>query len=292
MSETTAETWAVVDEAGAIHEVDVSEGRTGSPPWVAHVADGTARRSLTSARDAVVMMAQARGWSIAEVLAPGQVSRAGIERERDEAWALLDAVREVLGPTCADATHEALPGLVAEVVACDAEMHREVDARGERLREMAAEVAHLEARRGALIAEVDRLAARDRDAGVVIEDLRKMLAGASVDLAAARDDAAQARLDGAREMREQPVAWGAMPTAAEVAARCEGREEPHRGAPWMRRHTDTSGDFVEVMYLRAIDGLMYFRDPDGAVWYLMRAAHETSRWRPIDSDGVAVGGAQ
>lgn len=170
-----------------------------------------------------------------------------------------------------------------------------------------------------------------------------MLAGASVDLAAARDDAAQARLDGAREMREraagvcdaeragheatggamrdptywgclanehrraaeairalplpeapapQPVAWGAMPTAAEVAARCEGREEPHRGAPWMRRHTDTSGDFVEVMYLRAIDGLMYFREPDGAVWYLMRAVHETSRWRPIDSDGVAVGGAQ
>ena len=217
-----AETWAVVDEAGERHEGDVSEGRTGAPPWVAHVADGTARRSLTSARDAVVLMAQARGWSIVEVLAPGQVSRAGIERERDEARALLDAVREALGPTCADATHEALPGLVAEVVACDAEMHREVDARGEQLRETAAKVAHLEARRGALIAEVDRLAARDRDAGVVIEDLRKMLAGASVDLAAARDDAAQARLDGAREMRELTAAVaqeaGGRLTPAEIRA--------------------------------------------------------------------------
>ena len=155
---------------------------------------------------------------------------------------------------------EALPGLVAEVVACDAEMHCEVDARGEQLRAMAAEVAHLEARRGALLAEVDRLTAA----------------------------LTTARLDGAREMREQPVAWGTMPTAAEVAARCEGREEPHRGAPWMRRHTDTSGDFVEVVYLRAIDGLMYFREPDGAVWYLMRAVHETSRWRPINDDGASA----
>jgi len=308
---------------------------------------------------------------------------------------LLNAVRDALGPTCADATHEALPGLVAEVVACDAAMHREVDARGERLRalravaqaaaalvlwhdantpdgylndadgrmwsmidalraagyemptgtltgatreEMAAEVAHLEARRGALLAEVDRLHALDRDAGVVIEDLRKMLAEANAAVATAR-------ADGAREMREraaavaercaderggtqarlfaagdvdgamvvgikggeatrieeairalplpeasapQPVAWGAMPTAAEVEARCEGRAEPARGAPWMRRHADTSGDFVEVVYLRAIDGLMYFREPDGAVWYLMRAVHESSRWRPIDDDGAAA----
>jgi hypothetical protein len=98
MSETMTETWAVVDEAGVIHGVDVSEGRSGSPPWVAHVADGTARRSLTSARDAVVLMAQARRWSVAEVLAPGVETRAS-------------------------------------------------------------EVAHLEGRRGALLAEVDRLTA-------------------------------------------------------------------------------------------------------------------------------------
>ena len=234
-----AETWAVVDEAGERHEVAVSEGRTGAPPWVAHVADGTARRSLTSARDAVVMMAQARKWSIAEVLAPGQETAAraaraaladafarGADLQRGlirafatsadpaeidavmsptvpddlgaelHARRLLDGVREALGPTCADATHEALPGLVAEVVACDAEMHREVDEQRDRLREMAAEVAHLEARRGALLAEVDRLAARDRDAGVVIEDLRKMLA--------------TARLDGAREMRERAALLEAL----------------------------------------------------------------------------------
>jgi hypothetical protein len=69
---------------------------------VAHVADGTARRSLTSARDAVVLIAQAMGWSIAEVLAPGVETRA-------------------------------------------------------------AEVAHLEARRGALLAEVDRVTAALRE---------------------------------------------------------------------------------------------------------------------------------
>lgn len=229
MSETTAETWAVVDEAGAIHEVDVSEGRTGSPPWVAHVADGTARRSLTSARDAVVLMAQARGWSVAEVLAPGQVSRAGIERERDEARGLLDSVREALGPTCADATHEALPGLVAEVVACDAEMHREVDARGEQLRETAAKVAHLEARRGALIAEVDRLTAARYVGGGNAEDWRALAvsnAGArdevTAELLAAREALASARLDGAREMRELTAAVaqeaGGRLTPAEIRA--------------------------------------------------------------------------
>jgi len=298
MSETTTETWAVVDEAGAIHEVDVSEGRTGSPPWVAHVADGTARRSLTSARDAVVLMAQARGWSVAEVLAPGQVSRAGIERERDEARGLLDSVREALGPTCADATHEALPGLVRTVVQCDAATHEWCDEQREQLRETAAEVAHLEARRGALIAEVDRLAARDRDAGVVIEDLRKMLAGASVDLAAARDDAAQARLDGAREMREQPVAWGAMPTAAEVAAHVARAEPyPHAGAPWLRRYIAFDGSDVtgiEVVYLYVDRERVMTRRPTHGVVYGATVREIASEWRPIDSDGVAVltGGAQ
>ena len=75
-------------------------------------------------------------------------------------------------------------------------------------KEMVAKIEHLEARRGALIAEVDRLAARDRDAGVVIEDLRKMLA--------------TARLDGAREMRELTAAVaqeaGGRLTPAEIRA--------------------------------------------------------------------------
>lgn len=183
MSET--EQWAVVDGDGAVHEVAVDEGRGSARSWWAATPD-VARRSHASARDAVVLVAQAQGWSIAEVLEPGAEMRA-------------------------------------------------------------AEVAHLEARRGALLAEVDRLTARDR------------------------------------------VTWGAMPTAAEVAARCEGREEPHRGAPWMRRHADASGDFVEVVYLRrTIDGRTFHRSPSGGVWYLMREEHEASRWRPIDDDGAAA----
>ena len=205
------ETWAVVDDEGAAHEVAVSEGRGSARSWWAATPD-VARRSHASARDAVVLVAQACGWPIAEVLAPGQVAKADVREQgetaarrayaaRDEVVAaldetrtLLDGVHAALGPTCADAAHEALPGLVREVVQCD---------------ETRAEVAHLEARRGALLAEVDRLMARDRDACVVIEDLRKMLASANADLAAAREEcdrlwarADEARAEGAREMRE------------------------------------------------------------------------------------------
>ena len=151
------------------------------------------------------------------------------ERAHGAARGLLDSVREALGPTCADATHEALPGLVAEVVACDAEMHREVDARGERLRAMAAEVAHLEARRGALIAEVDRLAAALYVGGGNAEDWRALAvsnAGArdevTAELLAAREALASARLDGAREMRELTAAVaqeaGGRLTPAEIRA--------------------------------------------------------------------------
>ena len=277
-----SETWAVIDEAGVIHEVDVSEGRTGSPPWVAHVADGTARRSLTSARDAVVLMAQARGWGVAEVVAPGDISL----RER-------------------------------------------------------------------MSAEVDRLTARDHDAGVVIEDLRKMLAGANADLVVAREDAeqarserdmtadeverrgdmirgmraeiTQARLDGAREMREraaglaqiagdtllatgiralplpeapapQPVAWGAMPTAAEVAAHVARAEQyAHGGAPWLRRYVAFDGSAVtgiEVVYLYVDRERVMTRRPTHGVVYGATAREIASEWRPVDGDGVAVGGAQ
>jgi hypothetical protein len=92
-----AETWQVVDETGAAHEVAVDEGRGSSRSWWAATPD-VARRSHVGPRDAVVLVAQACGWGIAEVLAPGVETRA-------------------------------------------------------------AEVAHLEARRGALLAEVDRLTA-------------------------------------------------------------------------------------------------------------------------------------
>ena len=101
MSETTGEAWAVVDEAGERHEVAVDEGRGSARSWWAATPD-VARRSHASARAAVVLVAQACEWSIAEVLAPGQETRA-------------------------------------------------------------AEIAHLEARRGALLAEVDRLTAALRE---------------------------------------------------------------------------------------------------------------------------------
>ena len=92
-----AETWQVVDETGAAHEVAVDEGRGPSHSWWAATPD-VARRSHVSARAAVVLVAQACEWAVVEELAPGVETRA-------------------------------------------------------------AEVAHLEARRGALLAEVDRLTA-------------------------------------------------------------------------------------------------------------------------------------
>jgi len=92
-----SETWQVVDDEGAAHEVAVDEGRGSTRSWWAATPD-VARRSHASARDAVVLVAQACGWGIAEVLAPGAETRA-------------------------------------------------------------AEVAHLEGRRGALLAEIDRLTA-------------------------------------------------------------------------------------------------------------------------------------
>jgi hypothetical protein len=93
-----SETWQVVDETGAAHEVAVDEGCGPSPSWWAETPD-VARRSHVGPRDAVVLVAQACEWAVVEVLAPGAVS-----------WA-----------------------------------------------DIAAEVAHLEARRGALLAEIDRL---------------------------------------------------------------------------------------------------------------------------------------
>ena len=197
----TTETWRVIDDKGAVHNVNVGRVRD-STAWRAWVGAVGGAVVHDDARGAVVLAAMRDGVDIAEVLAPGQAPRAqaiadafgrGADLQRglirafavsadpaeidavmapampDDLGAevparrLLDGVRDALGPTCADATHEALPGLVAEVVACDAAMHCEVDARGERLREMTAEVAHLEARRGALLAEVDRLTAALRE---------------------------------------------------------------------------------------------------------------------------------
>jgi hypothetical protein len=55
--------------------------------------------------------------------------------------AILDAVREALGPTCADATHEALPGLVRVVVQCDGATHERCDEQRDEIAALRGEVA-------------------------------------------------------------------------------------------------------------------------------------------------------
>ena len=70
-----SETWRVVDEDGTAHEVAVDEGRGPSRSWWAATPD-VARRSHASARDAVVLVAQACEWTVVEVLAPGVETRA------------------------------------------------------------------------------------------------------------------------------------------------------------------------------------------------------------------------
>lgn len=100
----TTETWRVIDEARAVHEVEVGQVR-GSAAWCARVRSYEAPVIHSDPRGAVVIAAMRDGVGVAEVLAPG-------ERSREE---------------------------------------------------MAAEVAHLEARRGALLAEIDRLAATLRE---------------------------------------------------------------------------------------------------------------------------------
>ena len=67
-------TWRIVDGSGGVHEVSVTS-HNGGIPWSASVPEVTRRSYVGGARDAVVLVAHAMGWSIAEVLAPGERSR-------------------------------------------------------------------------------------------------------------------------------------------------------------------------------------------------------------------------
>lgn len=67
------QTWRIVDSSGGVHDVSVTSNN-GGIPWSASVPEVT-RRSYVSAPDAVVLVAHAMGWGIAEVLAPGERSR-------------------------------------------------------------------------------------------------------------------------------------------------------------------------------------------------------------------------
>ena len=86
------------------------------------------------------------------------------------------------------------------------------------------------------------------------------------------------------------LAWGPLPSAAEVEAHVT-RSAPARtsdGAPWAFRSVDSSGDYVAILYLRADRGKITSREPGHAVWYLLRAWHRQSQWRPVDGDGMPV----
>ena len=91
-----SETWQVVDEDGTAHEVAVDEGRGPSRSWWAATPD-VARRSHVGPRAAVVLVAQACGWAVVEVLAPGVETRAEecsyLEARRGALLAEIDRLR-------------------------------------------------------------------------------------------------------------------------------------------------------------------------------------------------------
>jgi hypothetical protein len=86
-------------------------------------------------------------------------------------------------------------------------------------------------------------------------------------------------------------AWGPLPSAAEVTvhvARCAPAR--HRsGAPWARKHGDSSGEGVSIVYLAVIGDRVQFRAPTGGVWYALNSHDERAQWRPVDGDGMPVG---
>lgn len=95
-------------------------------------------------------------------------------------------------------------------------------------------------------------------------------------------------VDGSDASAREAIVWGLMPNLAAVEAHAATQATPHRGAPWMRRHTDSSGDFVDIFYLRVDRGRVVWRGPSGAVWYPASGLMLTSQWRPVTSDGTAA----
>ena len=84
--------------------------------------------------------------------------------------------------------------------------------------------------------------------------------------------------------------WGPLPTAAEVEAHVAhcAPARPHSGAPWARKHGDSSGDGVSIVYLRADAERLWWRTPTGGIWYVFNDRDARGQWRPVDGDGMPV----
>lgn len=155
-----SETWAVVDEAGVIHEARVREPATGGRWRVVEVDGGRYEVSpdYTPRASVAFVVAQFTSWQGVEVLAPGQASAAQL-RAVAQAAATLVLWHDANTPDgdLNDADGH-MWSMIDALRAAGYEMPTGTPT-GPTREEMAAEVAHLEARRGALIAEVDRLTA-------------------------------------------------------------------------------------------------------------------------------------
>lgn len=83
------------------------------------------------------------------------------------------------------------------------------------------------------------------------------------------------------------VALG-MPSRERVARHAKREGNEALGAPWLRRYASATEDFVEVVYLRVLNGAIYSRAPTSGVWYLAGSWLRDSQWWPLDSVGDRV----
>ncbi len=124
MSDTT-QIWRVVSADGTVHEVEVYRELGG---WF---TDATGCHGLATPREAVMEHAVEQRWPVAEILAPGQSTRAEIAQENEvlrldteRAWnALRHTARACTLPE-ADGTPARLPVAVGEILA---DLHTTLD---------------------------------------------------------------------------------------------------------------------------------------------------------------------
>ena len=102
-------------------------------------------------------------------------------------------------------------------------------------------------------------------------------------------DEARAEVASLKASRATP-AWGPLPTATEVDAHVAhiAPARPRRGAPWVRKHGDSSGDGVSIVYLAVIYDRVQWRTPTGGEWHALNEHDRRAQWRPVDGDGMPV----